>query len=251
MVASAPEQTCDARPRVFSPPRDPEVDTATYQTAVAHLYRGEMHRMATWRTRLDTTSHWAIILSIGLTTFALGSSAVPHYVMLLALSFNSIFMLIEGRRYQHLLHSKWRLGLLERNHFARLFAGGVPDQDPSWRVQLARDLQEPHFTVSLFMGTRLRLRRNYLLIMGFVTVVWLAKVFIHPSSPRSLPDFYQRLAVEGFLPAWFVALTAAAFVMVVALVAALTPSEAAVERRSFEEHGRLQGGERPGAEPNP
>ena len=240
MVVSATEQPCDAQPRVETSPRDVEADSATFQTAVAHLYRGEMHRMATWRTRLDTTSHWAIILSIGLTTFALGSSAVPHYVMLLALSFNSIFMIIEGRRYQHLLHSKWRLGLLERNHFARLFAGGACEQDPSWRVQLARDLQNPHFTVTLSMGTRLRLRRNYLLLMFFVTVVWLAKVFIHPSSPRSLSEFYQRLAVEGFLPAWFVALTAAAFVIVVALLAARTPSEASIERRSFEEHRRVQ-----------
>ena len=107
-------------------------------------------------------------------------------------------------------------------------------------MQLARDLQNPHFTVTLSMGTRLRLRRNYLLLLFFVTVVWLAKVFIHPSSPRSLSEFYQRLAVEGFLPAWFVALTAAAFVVVVALLAARTPSEASIERRSFEEHRRVQ-----------
>jgi uncharacterized membrane protein len=30
-------------------------------TALAHLYRGELYRNTVWRTRLDTTTNWAVV----------------------------------------------------------------------------------------------------------------------------------------------------------------------------------------------
>jgi uncharacterized membrane protein len=224
----------------------PSVDgTATtmasaFHTAMAHLYRGEMHRLVTWRTRLDTTSHWAIILSTALTTFALGSSSVPHYVMLLALAFDTILMVIEGRRYQHVLHSKWRLSILERNYFAPLFEDNDPPDKATWRAQFAADLRRPRFTVSLTMGTRLRLRRNYLMIMSFVMAAWTAKLFVHPGTPRCLGDIYERLAFEEFLPPWFVAATTILFVVAMLGLAAGTPNEETLEQRAYEEHAGAQ-----------
>ena len=29
--------------------------------ALAHLYRGEMYRRTVWRSRLDTTTNWAVV----------------------------------------------------------------------------------------------------------------------------------------------------------------------------------------------
>ena len=29
--------------------------------ALAHLYRGEVYRSTIWRTRLDTTTNWAVV----------------------------------------------------------------------------------------------------------------------------------------------------------------------------------------------
>ncbi|WP_372836558.1 DUF2270 domain-containing protein, partial [Puniceibacterium confluentis] len=29
--------------------------------AIAHLYRGEVYRSTIWRTRLDTTTNWAVV----------------------------------------------------------------------------------------------------------------------------------------------------------------------------------------------
>ena len=194
--------------------------------------------MTVWRTRLDTTSHWAFILSIGLTTFALGSPATPHYIMLLALAFNMLFMILEGRRYQHLHHSKWRLNLIEHNHFGTLMDRAGQLVEPTWRDQLAHDLRRPHLTLSLVMGTRLRLRRNYLLLIYFITAVWIAKLFIHPSSPGSFMEFYRRLAVGDFLPSWFVLGTAIVFIVGVTALAALTPDMEVLERRSVEQHFR-------------
>ena len=35
-------------------------DTADI-TALSHLYRGEVYRSTVWRTRLDTTTNWAVV----------------------------------------------------------------------------------------------------------------------------------------------------------------------------------------------
>lgn len=194
--------------------------------------------MTVWRQRLDTTTHWAIILTTGLTTFVLGASQMPHYIMLLGLAFNSIFMLIEGRRYQHLHHSKWRINLLEHNYFAAQLGASRPVEG-SWRAQLAADMQKPHFTISHSLGVRLRLRRNYLMLFYFTTAVWLTKVFVHPDSPASVLEFYRRLAVGDLFPSWFVVVTASVFVLGVTALTAVTPSEEALDDWSKLEHARF------------
>ena len=209
-----------------------------FQTSMVHLYRGEIQRMTVWRQRLDTTTHWAILLSAGLTTFALGSARMPHYIMLLGLAFNALFMVVEGRRYQHLHHSKWRLNLLEHNYFAARLGLDRPVES-TWRAQLGRDLQQPHFTIRHLLGIRLRLRRNYLILFYFVTAIWLTKVFIHPAGPTSATELYQRLAVGDLFPPWFVVATAATFTITITAFAVLTPSEEALDHWSKLEHARF------------
>ena len=206
-------------------------------TQIVHFYRAEMNRMTVWRNRLDITTHWAIILSTGLTTFVLGGSEVPHYVMLLGLAFISLFMAIEGRRYQHLHHSKWRLGLLERNYFAAVFSKHA-SLGENWCEQLSRDLRRPHFTITWLMGIGLRLRRNYLVLIYFIYGVWLTKVYIHPTSPDSLSEYLHRLSLGQLFPWWWVTLTAAVFVIALTIAAIRTQSEESMEHWTALEHNR-------------
>ena len=77
-------------------------DPPNFDTAMAHLYRGEMHRMATWRQRLDITTNWAMVMALGMTTFALGSERTPPYILLLGLAAVAMCLAIEARRYQFL-----------------------------------------------------------------------------------------------------------------------------------------------------
>lgn len=37
-------------------------------SAMAHLYRGEMDRMTTWRQRLDQTTYWAVTVMAAILT---------------------------------------------------------------------------------------------------------------------------------------------------------------------------------------
>ena len=184
--------------------------------------------MTVWRSRLDTTSNWAILLTTGMTTFTLGSTAIPHYILLLCLALIGICIVIEARRYRHMLHSKWRVHVLEANYFGHQILPDEPVPDPRWRERLAEDLRRPTLRTSLLMAFRLRLRRNYLMLVYFISAVWLTKVFLHPVGAKTVYEFHGRLAVGEMIASWFVAITATLFVVTCTALAALSPSEEAM-----------------------
>jgi len=219
-----------------STPTGPERDVVM---AASHLYRAEMQRMSVWRQRLDVTSNWAIILATALTTFTLGSVDVPHYTLLLGLGLVIISILLEGRRYRHLHHSKWRLYLLESGFFANMLSPARrSDPSPDWSRLLAADLRHTHFSISWLTGMRLRLRRNYLLVITFMAAVWITKLFIHPVRAASVADFYSRLHVGDFIPPWVVAVTAVAFLVTTAVLGLTCPSAEKLEDWSVHYHRR-------------
>jgi uncharacterized membrane protein len=205
-------------------------DSSAFDMAMAHLFRGEMHRMTAWRQRLDTTSNWAIVLSLGLTTFALGAERTPPYVLLLGLAAAAMCMLIEARCYQHLHHSAWRLRLLEGHYYVQLLrAGGEEQRGDGWREELAADMAAPCLKIGTMTAIRARLRRNYLMLMLFLTAAWLAKVFIHPGTPASVSEFYGRLAVGQLVPSWAVAASATLFVSCSTVLALSSPKQELIE----------------------
>ncbi len=199
-------------------------------TAMAHLYRGEMNRMTVWRQRLDITSNWAIILTTGLTTFTLGAPNIPHYTLLLGLAIIGISILIEARRYRHLHHSKWRLYLMEAGFFAEMLDPIAGEANRRWRELIAADLRRTVFPLSLFTAVRARLRRNYLLLVYFVTAVWIVKVVIHPTRAASLAEFWKNLHIgDNLIPPWFVAITAVLFVGGATALSLTCPTQEALD----------------------
>jgi len=206
-----------------------EENDPAFHTSMIHLYRGEMNRLTVWRRRLDVTSNWAILLTMGLTTFTLGDANVPHYVLLLGLALVGISVAIEGRRYRHLYQSKWRVWLLEDGYFAPLLDPGY-NPPPGWRRRLAADLANPDFLIPWFCAIRVRLRRNYLFLLYLITGVWLVKLFIHPATPESPSELFQRLAVGGLFHPWFVAVTSVVFVGGATFLALSCPPAEELER---------------------
>jgi len=207
----------------------PSPGDPAFHTSMAHLYRGEMNRLTVWRKRLDVTSNWAILLTMGLTTFTLGDANVPHYVLLLGLALIGISVAIEGRRYRHLYQSKWRVWLLEDGYFAPILDPGYTPPE-GWRQRLAADLANPSFLIPWWCAVRVRLRRNYLSLLYLITAVWLVKLFIHPAAPRTPLDLYRRLAVGDLIPSWFTALTAILFVGGATFLALSCPPAEELER---------------------
>ena len=179
------------------------------------------------------------VLATALTTFTLGSAEVPHYTLLLGLALVFISILLEGRRYRHLHHSKWRLYLLESGFFANMLCPAKKlNPSPDWRRLLAADLRHTHFSISWLTGMRLRLRRNYLLVISFMSAVWVAKLFIHPTRVTNLVDFYARLHVGDFIPSWLVAATALVFLVTAALLGLTCPPAEKLEDWSIHYHRR-------------
>src|SRR4030088_1569496 len=81
-AAGAPPRTCSAA----------EIG------AIAHLYRGEIYRSTVWRTRLDSTTNWAVVTTgIALSATFSSASASPLPMALVGLIV-TIFLLVEPAR---------------------------------------------------------------------------------------------------------------------------------------------------------
>ncbi len=209
-------------------PPDAPLESASFTTAMTHLYRGEMNRLTVWRQRLDVTTNWAIILTTALSTFTLGTDDVPHYTLLLGLALLAISITFESRRYRRLHHCKWRVYLLESGFFAELLRTGVT-ATPDWRRLLAADLRHRHFQMSSLLAIRVRLRRNYLALVYFLAAVWLVKLYIHPTRATSLADVFSRLHIGELIPSWAVAVAVLAFLVTATALAVTCPSAERLE----------------------
>ena len=73
---------------------------------MAHLYRGEIHRMKLWRERLDRTSNWAVTLIAAILTYAFTGTSRSHYLILIGVVMVVVLLIIEARRYRG--YDLWR-----------------------------------------------------------------------------------------------------------------------------------------------
>src|SRR5258708_15822707 len=91
---------------------------AEFNTAMAHLYRGEVQRSNTWRNRLDTTTNWAVLTAGATLSFAFSSPTNPHFVIPINSILLVIFLLMEARRYRYYEIWSSRVRVLETAYFA-------------------------------------------------------------------------------------------------------------------------------------
>ena len=74
--------------------------------ALAHLYRGEVYRSTIWRTRLDTTTNWAVVtLGVALSISFASPEASPLPLLLVGILM-LLFLALEARRYRYF--NVWR-----------------------------------------------------------------------------------------------------------------------------------------------
>jgi len=70
-----------------APPTPPKLEfTASEIGALAHLYRGEVYRSTVWRTRLDSSTNWAVVTTgIALSATYSNAAASPLPMVLVGL----------------------------------------------------------------------------------------------------------------------------------------------------------------------
>lgn len=178
--------------------------------ALAHLYRGEVYRSTVWRTRLDSTTNWAVVTTgIALSVTFSTKDASPLPMVLVGLLVG-VFLLFEARRYRYFNVWRARARFLETNFIAPLLRGEGVTVQSGWTERLAEDYRDPQHHISLARAIGRRLRRTYGWIFAVQAVAYYGKLAIHPVPLVSLADVWQRAAI-GPIPGSIVVLAGMLF----------------------------------------
>lgn len=167
-----------------------------FNTALVHLYRGEVSRANTWRIRLDGTTNWAVLTTGATLSFAFSSPEHTHVMILLNSLLIGYFLFIEARRYRYYDLWRTRVRLMETEFFADLLVPNSTEiTEEHWRELLATDLLQPNFTIGMWEALGRRLRRNYCWVFAVLVLSWIVKVGIHPSPTMDITELLRRAAI--------------------------------------------------------
>ena len=187
-----------------------KLSPAEFNTAMSHFYRGEVQRSNVWRTRLDTTTYWAVFTSAASLSFAFSSASNPHFLIPINSILVAIFLLMEARRYRYYEIWASRVRVIETGYFAQMLAPESVPRDQEWSSHLASDLLTPHFTISQWEAIGRRLRRNYIWIFMLLAASWNLKVYLYPTPAANFDEFVSRATV-GLVPGSIVFVIGIAF----------------------------------------
>jgi uncharacterized membrane protein len=206
MVEKDQNQSSQPLPEPVWTYRGYQLKASEFTTAMVHFFRAEVSRANVWRTRLDTTTNWAVVTTGASISIAFTQSEISHIVVLLNLLLVTVFLLIETRRYRYYELWSSRVRLMETDFFAAML---VPPFHPSpdWAEALAENLLLPHFPVSNLEAFGRRLRRNYLWIYFVVGFAWIAKLWLFPELASSLADVMARARVGPINGEWVLLLS--------------------------------------------
>lgn len=154
-----------------------------YISAITHFYRGELDRANTWRIRLDTTTNWAIVSTIGILSFGF-SSGHPSASIILGMYLVANFLFLEARRYRYFDVWKDRVRMVEVNFFKPLLLRNLISPTEKWGLLVASDLHSPHFKITMAQALKKRLKMNYLVLFLILLAGWLGQ-FLLMDAPIS------------------------------------------------------------------
>jgi uncharacterized membrane protein len=189
-----------------------EIEPGDRSMILAHYYRAMVGRADIWRTRMDTTTNWAIGATAAVVSFTFGNPTVPHYVVWIATVMTVGFMLLEARRLT--FYNLWqsRVLMLEVGliHPALAAArpesaadlGAMPKSSGSrYDVEVAEVLDQTLGTtvpsMSRVKAVARRLRRVYLYLFGVQVFAWAFKLANHPEPTASLEQIVERAHIAA------------------------------------------------------
>jgi len=207
------EQSDAARPsRTFS---------QSELTALAHLYRGEIYRSTVWRTRLDTTTNWAVVtLGVALSISYSSPEASPLPLVLVGVLI-MFFVVLEARRYRYFNVWRARARWIERYFMAPMLHDGNLHTEKGWQDTLARDYLRPAYHIDFMTSLGRRIRRNYLWILIIQTASYVGKLTVHPTVINSVDELWPRAAI-GPIPGKLVMAAGLLYILVWAGIAMAT-----------------------------
>ncbi len=182
--------------REGAPPSSRRMEfTAAEIGALAHLYRGEVYRSTVWRTRLDSSTNWAVVTTgIALSATYSSAEASPLPMVLVGLLV-SVFLVFEARRYRYFNVWRARARLLETDFYAPMIRGEDVRRDSDWAELLATDYRHPRYHISYPRAIGRRLRRTYAWIFVIQAIAYYGKLAIHPTALATVSDVWDRAAI--------------------------------------------------------
>jgi uncharacterized membrane protein len=180
--------------------------------AIAHLYRAEVYRSTTWRTRLDTSTNWAVVtlgIALSIAFASPGASPLPLVLVGVLIIF---FLMLEARRYRHFNVWRARTRWMETRFYAPLLDGKELHLDTDWHDVLANDYVAPKFHVTLLEAVGRRIRSNYLWILLIQTLAYVGKLMVHPYPVLDVHTFVLRADI-GPVPGEMVLAIGASYVV--------------------------------------
>ncbi len=217
--ANPPPPASDSAEHVWSF-RGYRLRPGEFNTAMVHFYRGEVTRSNVWRTRLDSTTNWAVVTAGAVLTFSFGSVNNSHVVILLSFLLVGLFLVIEARRYRYYELWALRVRLMETDFFAAMLnAPFTPHQE--WAARLTESLLTPEFPITYLEAVGRRLRRNYVWLFLILGIAWSVKLLLHPSPAYSWRSFLSHATI-GFVYGDIVVLTVVIFLVVLIFLAVFT-----------------------------
>jgi uncharacterized membrane protein len=157
------------------------ITRSEFVNAMVHLYRGELGEATAWRSRIDTTTNWAVVLSATALSFVFSDMNSDRHVLILIVSlFTTFLMLMEARRYRFFDIWRSRARMIEINFYRPMLDGSKASM-PEWAEILAHDMEWPHFHMPWWEAVGRRLRRNYQWIYIILLGSWVVVLMSHPN----------------------------------------------------------------------
>ncbi len=195
------------------------LDMPNFTTAMAHLYRGEVSRCNTWRTRLDATTNWAVITVGAALPFVFGAPHNPHFVLLLELLLVFTFLYVEARRYQYYALWSYRIRFMETNFFAAILSSPA-SASTEWADYLVDSLLRPAFPIPRWEAVARRFQRNYVWLTALLLVSWILKLIVHPTPAWDWSTVVERAAIGPLTGVQVMVAVGTMYLAVIALVVA-------------------------------
>ncbi len=194
-------------------PDGPQEFSSAEISALSHLYRGDVYRSTVWRSRLDTTTNWAVVtlgVALSVTFASPEASPVPLILVGVLILF---FLALEARRYRYFNVWSARSRWMEQHFFAPMLQDGDLHTEENWQQVLATDYLRPVYHISFATALARRIKRNYLWILLIQLMAYLGKLTIHPIGASSWQIFVGRADI-GPIPGEIVLLTGLIYISV-------------------------------------
>ena len=171
-----------------------------YIAAMVHFYRGELQRTLEWRKRLDTTTHWALITTVGIVTFSFSNPGFAQETLITGMYANLMYLVHESRRFRFFDMWRSRLRMMEENFYGPILRRDPTSPIDNWGERVADDLLHPKFKITRAQAMRARLKRNYGYLFVFLLMAWLGRAFLLPTpdGQNTLPSLFSI----GVIPWW-------------------------------------------------